>query len=72
MRYQMQDMRCSKTNRVATHFLQQVSKCAAEFKLDIEQEEARKEMKTLQGIARYHELEELHEVVEGILKGFNY
>jgi DNA polymerase epsilon subunit 1 len=40
MRYQLQDIRCSKTNRVATHALARVSKCAAEFRLDISQPEA--------------------------------
>ena len=42
MRYQLQDIRCSKTNVVATHSLARVSKSSAEFKLaQIESTETR-------------------------------
>ena len=70
MRYQMQDIRCSKTNRVATQCLARVSKCAAELKLDISQKEARAEINILQNLAKFHELEELHETTDGMLKAF--
>lgn len=70
MRYQLQDIRCSKTNIVATHSLARVSKCSAEFKLDIQQKEARAEIETLRDLAEYHELEELQEATKGIMNSF--
>jgi DNA polymerase epsilon subunit 1 len=70
MRYQLQDIRCSKTNRVATHALARVSECSAEFKLDIPKKEAQSELQTLHHLAEYHELEELKETTQGILRGF--
>jgi DNA polymerase epsilon subunit 1 len=70
MRYQLQDIRCSKTNVVATHSLARVSQCSAEFKLDIPQHDARGEIETLQDLAEYHELEELHETTTSILNAF--
>jgi DNA polymerase epsilon subunit 1 len=68
MRYQLQDLRCSKTNRVATHALARVSDCSAELKLDISQKEAHSELQTLQQLAEYHQLEALRETT--VLLGF--
>eukprot|EP00980_Cylindrotheca_fusiformis_P026150 scaffold15472_cov117-Cylindrotheca_fusiformis.AAC.14 len=70
LRYQLQDIRCSKTNIVATHSLARVSKCSAEFKLDIPQKEARGEIETLKGLAAIHDLEELNEATQSILDSF--
>jgi DNA polymerase epsilon subunit 1 len=70
VRYQLQDIRCSKTNRVATRILAPVSECSAPFKLDIPQAEAQAELQTLQQLAEYHELENLQNTTKGILKGF--
>ena len=70
MRYQLQDIRCSKTNIVATHSLARVSKCSAEFKLDVSQEKARSELETLQKLAEYHELESLDQITKSMLDAF--
>ena len=70
MRYQFQDSRCSKTNGVATQSLATVSPCSAEWKLDTSQEEAQSGLETLNSLAEYHELDELHAVTKGMLRGF--
>jgi DNA polymerase epsilon subunit 1 len=70
MRYQMQDIRCSKTNRVAANTLSRVSACGADFKLDIAPESAASELRTLCDLARQHELEELLGVTTGVLTSF--
>ena len=70
MRYQLQDIRCSKTNIVATHSLARVSKFPAEFKLDVSQEKARSELETLQKLAEYHELESLDQITKSMLDAF--
>jgi DNA polymerase epsilon subunit 1 len=70
MRYQLQDLRCSKTNSVATHSLAQVSKVAAVFKLDLPQDVTRSEIEILQDLAEYHELDELRETTHGLLTAF--
>lgn len=70
MRYQMQDIRCSKTNRVATNTLSRVSACGADFKPDITPNSASSELQTLCDLARRNELEELFGVTTGILSSF--
>jgi DNA polymerase epsilon subunit 1 len=71
MRYQMQDIRCSKTSRVAVNSLSRVSACGADFKLDISPESAVSELRTLGDLARHHELDELYQVTRGILSSFS-
>ena len=70
MKYQLQDLRCSKTNRVATHSLVPVSDVAAELKLDISQEVTRTEIETLQDLAKHHELDDLLLTTQGMLSSF--
>jgi DNA polymerase epsilon subunit 1 len=70
LQYQLQDLRCTKTNRVATHSLSLVSHCSAELKLDISQQQGTKEILTLHRLAEYHELENLRATTEGILSSF--
>ena len=70
VRYQLQDIRCSKTKRVATRILAPVSDCSAPFELDIAQTKAKAELETLQQLAEYHELDELQRTTRGILNGF--
>ena len=70
VRYQLQDIRCSKTNRVATQLLAQTSECSAEFKLDISENEAESELTKLHQLAEYHQLEDLKDTTSGILLGF--
>lgn len=67
VRFQLQDIRCSKTNAVATHGLSRVSKSSAAFKLDVSQDAMKEEMKTLQSIAEHHMLDELHETTSRML-----
>ncbi|KAL3942259.1 MAG: hypothetical protein SGBAC_003529 [Bacillariaceae sp.] len=71
MRYQLQDIRCSKTNAVATHGLARVSKSSSPFKLDISQEAMRIEIKTLHSIAEHHLLEELQDTTCHMLSLFS-
>ena len=70
LRYQMQDLRCSKSNRVATTALACVSEYAASWKLDISQEQSQSELETLYHLAEYHQLEGLKETMETMLQGF--
>jgi DNA polymerase epsilon subunit 1 len=70
LRYQLQDLRCSKTNRVATNYLSQVSHCSAGLKLDISPQDGRSTIETLHRLAKYHELEELQWTTEGLLHSF--
>ena len=70
MRYQLQDIRCSKTNVVATHSLARVSKSSAEFKLDVPQHKAKDELETLQKLAEYHELESLNQITHAMINAF--
>lgn len=71
LRYQLQDLRCTKTNRVATNSLARVSHCSAELKLDICQQEGTREIETLHRLAEYHELEELEATTKGLLQAFH-
>jgi DNA polymerase epsilon subunit 1 len=70
LRYQLQDLRCTKTNRVATHSLARVSECSAELKLDISPEEGRSEIETLHRLAIFHQMEALEMATQGILHSF--
>lgn len=71
MRYQMQDIRCSKTNRVARSTLSRVSDCGADFKLDISSDSAQSELRTLRDLGRHHRLYELQQLTTGILSSFS-
>lgn len=70
LRYQVQDLRCTRTNRVATHSLARVSECSAELKLDISPQDCRFDIETLYGLSKYHQLEELEMITQGILHAF--
>ncbi|OEU13384.1 DNA/RNA polymerase, partial [Fragilariopsis cylindrus CCMP1102] len=70
LRYQLQDLRCTKTNRVATRSLARVSQCSAEWKLDISPEQGRSEIETLCRLAEYHQLDELEWTTQGMLQSF--
>jgi DNA polymerase epsilon subunit 1 len=71
LRYQLQDLRCTKTNRVATHSLARVSNCSAELKLDISQQQGTQEILTLHRLAGYHELDDLRATTDGMLSAFH-
>ena len=70
MRYQMQDIRCSKTNRVSSNSLARVSDCGADFKQDFSSREAITEFRTLKELATRHELDDLLQVTKGVLASF--
>jgi DNA polymerase epsilon subunit 1 len=71
LRYQLQDLRCTKTNRVLTHSLAQVSACSSELKLDISPEKGNSTIRLLYQLAEYHELKELHLTAQGILSSYS-
>ena len=70
LRYQLQDLRCSKTNRVSTRSLARVSQCSADWQLDITPQQGRSELKTFSRLAKYHQLDELELATEGMLQSF--
>jgi DNA polymerase epsilon subunit 1 len=70
LRYQVQDLRCAKTNRVATNVLACVSEYSAQWELDVSQQESQSELETLHHLADCHQLEELKETTQSILRGF--
>jgi DNA polymerase epsilon subunit 1 len=70
VRYVLQDVRCAKTNRIATRALTALSSCAASLKLDISPESSVRELHLLRSLAVYHDLELLQETVDGILTSY--
>jgi DNA polymerase epsilon subunit 1 len=67
VRYQLQDLRCIKTNRVATRAMARQSDCSANFKLDIPRAQALSQVQILRNIATDHDLEWLQETTGSIL-----
>jgi DNA polymerase epsilon subunit 1 len=72
IRYQLQDVRCSKTNRVAKRALSKQSNASAELKLDITNKEARSQLELLHHLAQHHELLWLEETTTDLLATFRY
>jgi DNA polymerase epsilon subunit 1 len=70
LRYQLQDVRCTKTNRVATRALSRQSNSSAELKLDTTKKEAQTQLELLHHLAQHHELEWLEETTESLLGTF--
>ena len=70
VRYALQDVRCVKTNRIATRALTATSDCAAALKLDISPESTIQELQLLHSLAVYHDLELLQEAIDGIMTGY--
>ncbi|KAL3922010.1 MAG: hypothetical protein SGILL_002437 [Bacillariaceae sp.] len=70
LRYQLQDLRCTKTNRVSTHSLARVSATSAELKNDIPPSEGKATIDTLHRLSKYHELDRLQWATEGILNAY--
>jgi DNA polymerase epsilon subunit 1 len=70
VRYQLQDLRCSNTNRVATRTLACLSHSSATLKLDILQHEIQELIRLVGQIARFHQLEILQESIESFLMSF--
>jgi DNA polymerase epsilon subunit 1 len=70
LRYQLQDARCTKTNRVATRALSKQSETSSELKLDTTKKEALSQLELLRHLSQHHELEWLEETTEGLLTTF--
>jgi DNA polymerase epsilon subunit 1 len=70
LRYQLQDLRCTKTNRVSTRTLARVSQCSADWQPDISPEQGRSEIEILFRLAKYHQLDELEWITQGMLQSF--
>ncbi|KAL7564782.1 hypothetical protein ACA910_021045 [Epithemia clementina (nom. ined.)] len=70
VRYQVQDLRCSKTNRIPPRSLVFLSDCAAPLKTDISRASIEAEIRLLLGLAETHGLEYLSEAASEIL--FSY
>jgi len=70
VRYALQDVRCTKTNRVASRALAPLSDCSAGLKLDISQEEAQDELSLLHSLAEFHGLENLQETIAGMMSNY--
>jgi DNA polymerase epsilon subunit 1 len=70
LRYQLQDIRDQKTNRVVTRCLPKLSECSTGLKLDIPQSKAKAELELLKSLAEFHDLESLKQTTEGLLTGF--
>jgi hypothetical protein len=67
LRYQIQDLRCTKTNRVGTGAMLMQSECSAELKLDISRSDGLFSVRVLQDLAEYHDLEWLKKTTDGML-----
>jgi DNA polymerase epsilon subunit 1 len=71
LRYQLQDLRCTKTSRVSTRSLASVSQCSADWQPDISPEQGRSEIEVLFRLAKYHQLDELEWVTQGMIQSFS-
>ena len=67
LRYQLQDLRCSKTNTVAKRALTRQSETSQKLKCDVSEKEIIFHMNTLNNLAKYYGLEWLLETTEKLL-----
>lgn len=68
LRYQLQDLRCSKSGRVSTSLLAKQSRQTSQkLQLDVSREEIVKELRILHNLAVHYELEWLIETTTGLL-----
>ena len=70
VQFQLQDLRCTKTNSVARGYLRRESECSAPWKADIPKDSFVKRLKILRNLAKFHELECLLETCVGLLETF--
>jgi len=70
MRFQLQDLRCSKTQQVAVRAMARTSERAEPLKLDIPRHEFCGQITILRNLAGYYGLEWLLETTDGVLQGF--
>ena len=67
LRYQLQDLRCAKTQRVAVRAMARTSDCSAPLKLDIGRDAFLREMTIMSNLASYYDLEYLKEITSSFL-----
>jgi DNA polymerase epsilon subunit 1 len=67
MRFQLQDLRCTKTQQVAVRAMARTSDCSAALKLDIPRDEFFGQITILRKL-KYYELERLLETTNGVLE----
>jgi len=70
IRYQLQDLRCTKTQQVAVRALSRTSDCSAALKLDIPRNEFFGQLTILRNLANFYELDWLLETTNGVLNGY--
>ena len=70
VQYQLQDLRCTKTQSVATRCLSKQSDCSAPLMLDISRKDIRLQLVTLRNLAEFHELDWLLETTTSLLNNF--
>jgi len=67
LRYQLQDLRDQRTNRVVTRCLPSLSECSTGIRLDTSQSEAQSELQLLHSLAEYHDLQALKQTTGLVL-----
>ena len=70
VRYQLQDLRCAKTNRIPSRSLVALSECAAPLQTDISRESVEAKLRLLWDMAQSHELESLRDLAEEVLTSY--
>ena len=70
MRYQLQDLRCTKTQQVAVRAMARTSNRTEALKLDIPRDEFCGQITILRNLADYYGLEWLFETTNGVLQVF--
>lgn len=70
IRYQLQDLRCAKTSRVATRSLARQSETSQKLHLDISREETKNQIQILSNLAKFYNLEWLGETTDDLLRRF--
>jgi len=68
LRYQMQDLRCTRSGRVSTRILSMQSETSQNLKLDISWDEVSSQLQVLQNLAIHYELEWLLETTRGLMQ----
>ncbi len=70
VRYQLQDLRCTKTQQVAVRAMARTSDSSAALKLDIPRSNFYGQITILRNLANYYGLEWLLETTDGVIHGF--
>jgi DNA polymerase epsilon subunit 1 len=70
-RFQLQDVRCVRSNRVITRALNPNAETTSGMKLDISPSDALRDVRLLGSLAEFYSLQQLRGTTEGILSSFN-